>query len=564
MSNNLNRRDFLIGAGAGALAGLVSAPANAVARASRGPATVIYRNARVWTGIRSQPWSDAIALRGNRIVALGERASRSLATRNTRLIGLGGALVVPGMMDNHTHFIGGSKSLTQTDLLSTRTRQQFIDTIAKGAAALPAGRWLEGWGWDEQRWGGELPNHAWIDAFTRNTPVSIGRTDGHNLFLNSLALKLAGIDRNTPDPAGGEIARDAAGNPTGVLRDNAMDLVTKVIPAWSDAEIDAAVQLGIKNALSRGTTQCHGADMDFVTFDALRRARAKGETGLRFYPSVWAKDWEKLAEIIRREGRGDEWVRWGIVKAMADGALGSRTAYMDKPFANDPANRGLLIQPVAEMQGWCEGADRAGLQLEVHAIGTKAVDLTLDMFAAIARKNGWRDRRSRIEHAQHINLASIPRFRRQGVIASMQPYHAIDDGRWAAGPLGPDRIEGSWAFRSLLDSGATVTFGSDWPVAPVDPLGGIEAAVRRVTTDGKGMFGPSQRIKVAEALHAYTAANAFAGFQEGKLGSLTPGKLADLVVLDSDIFRIAPDRIGKTRVLRTIVDGKERYSSGAA
>jgi len=304
--------------------------------------------------------------------------------------------------------------------------------------------------------------------------------------------------------------------------------------------------------------------MDWITFDALRRARVRGETGLRFYPSVWTKRWEKLADIIRREGRGDDWVRWGIVKAMADGALGSRTAYMDKPFANDATNSGLLIQPVAEMHDWCEGADRAGLQVEVHAIGTKAVDLTLDMFAAIARKNGPRDRRARIEHAQHINEASIPRFRKQGVIASMQPYHAIDDGRWAAGPLGPDRIKGSWAFRSLLDSGATLTFGSDWPVAPVDPLGGIEAAVRRVTTDGKGVFGPAQRITVAEALHAYTAANAFGGFQEAKLGTLAPGKLADFVVLDSDIFRVAPERIGATRVLRTIVDGKERYADSAA
>jgi predicted amidohydrolase YtcJ len=509
-------------------------------------------------------WSDAVAISGNRIVALGKRASDSLATHNTRRVDLGGALVVPGMMDNHTHFIAGSKALTQVDLLSVKTRQQLVDTLAKGALALPPQRWLEGWGWDEQRWGGELPNRSWIDAVTPNTPVSIGRTDGHNLFVNSLALRLARIDRNTPDPAGGTIVRDADGEPTGVLRDNAMDLVTKVIPPWSEKDIDAAVQLGIAAALARGTTQCHGADMDWVTLDALRRARARGETGLRFYPSVWAKDWEKLADIIRREGRGDEWVRWGIVKAMADGALGSRTAYMDKPFANDPNNSGLLIQPVAEMHDWCEGADRHGLQLEVHAIGTKAVDLTLDMFAAIAKKNGARDRRSRIEHAQHINEGSIARFHRQGVIASMQPYHAIDDGRWAPGPLGPDRINGSWAFRSLLDSGATVTFGSDWPVAPIDPLGGIEAAVRRVTTDGKGVFGPGQRITVAEALHAYTAANAFAGFQEGKLGTLAPGKLADLVVLDSDIFRVAPERIGHTKVLRTIVDGKERYSSSAA
>ena len=565
MTNNLRRRDFLIGSGAGALVGLFITPANAVVRGGRGlAATTIYRNARVWTGERSHPWTDAIALRGNRIVALGERASRSVAARRTHVIDLGGAMVVPGMMDNHTHFISGSQMLTQIDLLSVKSRQQLVETVAKGAARLKAGRWLEGFGWDEQRWGGELPDRSWIDPVTPNTPVSIARTDGHNIFVNTVALKLAGIDRNTPDPAGGRIVRDSNGEPTGVLRDNAMDLVTKVVPAWSDADLDAAVQIGIRNALSRGTTQVHGADMDWITFDALRRARARGETGLRFYPSVWAKHWQKLADIIRREGRGDDWVRWGIVKAMADGALGSRTAYMDKPFANDPTNSGLLIQPIAEMQDWCEGADRAGLQVEVHAIGTKAVDLTLDMFAAIARKNGPRDRRSRIEHAQHINEGSIPRFRKQGVIASMQPYHAIDDGRWAAGPLGPDRINGSWAFRSLLDSGATLTFGSDWPVAPVDPLGGIEAAVRRVTTDGKGVFGAAQRITVAEALHAYTAANAFGGFQEAKLGTLAPGKLADFAVLDSDLFRVAPDRIGATRVLRTIVDGKERYADSSA
>ena len=273
---------------------------------------------------------------------------------------------------------------------------------------------------------------------------------------------------------------------------------------------------------------------------------------------------DKLADIIRREGRGDEWVRWGIVKAMADGALGSRTAFMDAPFANDPKNSGLLIQPIAEMQGWCEGADRAGLQLEVHAIGTKAIDLTLDMFAAIVRKNGPRDRRSRIEHAQHINPGSIGRFRRQGVIASMQPYHAIDDGRWAAGPFGPDRINGSWAFRSLLDSGATLTFGSDWPVAPVDPLGGIEAAVRRVTTDDKGVFGaasgsPSPRRSMLTPSPMPSAGSRRANWDRSPRASWP---IWWSWTATSSISR----RIGSGRpgVLRTIVDGKERYADSAA
>jgi len=557
--NIFNRRAFLIGAGASVFAGSIISPFAAAAQ-SMARANIIYRNGRVWTGLPAAPWSDAVAISGRYIVAIGEVAARALALPSTQIVDLQGAMVVPGMMDTHTHFVMGSRMLTQVDLLAVKTRDDFKNALAKGAAALPAGKWLEGSGWDEQRWGDDLPDRAWIDAVTPGTPVAIYRTDGHNLFVNSLALKLAGIDRNTPDPSGGTIVRRPDGEPTGVLRDNAMDAVNKVIPPPSEAEIDRAVQLGIAAGLSRGTTMVHGADMDWVTFDAFRRLRAKGDTGMRLYPSVWAKDHAKLAALIAKEGRGDDWLRWGLVKAMADGALGSRTAYMDKPFANDPTNSGFLIQPMEEMQAWCEGANRDGLQVEVHAIGTKAVDETLDMFDAIAAKNGPRDRRFKVEHAQHINPGSISRFAKSGVIASMQPYHAIDDGRWAAGPLGPDRIDGSWPFRSLIDAGATVAFGSDWPVAPLDPLGGIEAAVRRVTTDGKGMFGPGQRITLGEALRCYTANAAYAGFVEGKLGTIEPGKLADFVVLDRDLFAVTPENIAATKVLRTIVDGKERYT----
>jgi predicted amidohydrolase YtcJ len=298
--------------------------------------------------------------------------------------------------------------------------------------------------------------------------------------------------------------------------------------------------------------------MDWVTFDALRRARAKGETGLRFYPSVWAKDWAKLAGIIRREGRGDDWVRWGIVKAMADGALGSRTAFMDKPFANDPRNSGLLIQPVAEMQAWCEGADRAGLQVEVHAIGDRANAELLGIFERVAKKNGPKDRRFRIEHAQHLRSGDVPRFAGLGVVASMQPYHAVDDGRWAEKRIGLERCRTTYAFRSLLKSGATLVFGSDWDVAPLSPLAGIDAAVNRRTLDGKNPEGwiPEQKIAVADALRAYTSSAAWAAFEETDKGTLTEGKLADFVVLSRDPLSIPKLELDSIKVEATVVGGK--------
>ena len=523
----------------------------------------IYRNGRIWTGMPNVPWTDALAVAGDRIVALGQSA---LAGRSSRIVDLQGALVVPGFIDNHAHFTIGSMMLTQVDLQIVRTPQEFIAAIGAAARKLPPGKWLEGFGWDAERWGGELPSRQWVDAATGDTPISLSRSDGHSKFLNSAALRLAGIDRNTPDPAGGKILRDAKGEPTGILRDNALALVDRVVPPASDAEIDAAVKLGIARGLSRGVTQVHGCDLDWSAFDAFRRLRAKGETGLRFNSYVPAQDWERMAEIVRSEGRGDDWVRWGGVKAYVDGSLGSRTAFMDAPYADDPHNHGLIRQPREKLEEWIAGADAAGLQVASHAIGTAANELALDIYAAVAARNGARDRRFRIEHAQHLDARSIPRFKAQGVIASMQPYHAIDDGRWAERPLGADRLEGSWAFRSLIDAGATVTFGSDWPVAPLDPLTGIEAAVLRRTTDGKypDGFVPSQKVSVAEALTAYTAANAFAGFQDDRLGTIRPGNLADFVVLADNVLTIDPTKIAKTEVLRTVVGGIERFTSASA
>lgn len=525
-----------------------------------------YVNGRIWTGLSGVPLAGALGIKGDHIACVGKAATAARIGKATRVVDLKGAFVCPGFMDNHTHFLMGSQSLVQVQLLSVKTPQQLIDTVGAFARTLPAGRWMVGFGWDAERWGGELPNRQWLDAVSPDTPVFLQRTDGHIAVVNSLALKLAGIDRGTPQPVGGTIDKDAKGDPTGILRDNAVNPVTAIVPPPSQGEVDATMRQGIELGLSRGLTQVHNCDMDWEVFDSARRLRSRGETGLRFYNMAPLSQWEKLARLVREEGRGDDWVRWGGLKGMADGALGSRTALMRQHYANDEKNFGFALQSFDLFGEWVQGADRAGLQVTAHAIGDAAIDKVLDIFAATAKANGKRDRRFRIEHAQHIAPDAVARFGRQKVIACIHPYHAIDDGRWAGKVLNQEQLKGSWATRSLLDTGATVSFGSDWPVAPLDPLGGIEAAVLRRTTDGlqPGGFVPEQKIAAIEALKAYTIANAYAGFQEDRLGTIQPGKLADLTVLAQNVLDCDPATIAATQVLRTVVGGRERFTASTA
>ena len=420
---------------------------------------------------------------------------------------------------------------------------------------------MQGGSWDAELWGGELPDRSWIDPVTPDTPVAVQRLDLHMLALNSLALKLAGIDRDTPEVPGGVIVRDKQGNPTGILKAAAMDLVKRAIPAPTEADRETAVRKGIAHGLSKGVTQVHTTELDWKTHDALRRLRAKGETDMRFYSFLPLQDWAKVKALVDAEGRGDDWLRWGGLKLQYDGSLGSRTAMFYQPYDDAPDTKGIPIHKRADVQQWTDAADAAGLQITIHAIGDKANDEALDIFAAAAAKNGPRDRRFRIEHAQHLAPAAIARFARQQVIASMQPYHAIDDGRWAIQRVGAERLKGTYAFKSLLDAGAKVAFGSDWPVAPLDPLTGVAAAVLRQTIDGANPGGwlPEQKLTMAQALHAYTATNAYAGFQDDRIGRIAPGMLADFVVMDADLFAIDPARTGSTKVLHTIVNGTERF-----
>lgn len=520
-----------------------------------------YVNAVVWTGDRQYPRSDAIGLVGNRIVALGSAAVKAAIGRATRIIDLKGAFVTPGFIDNHTHFLIGSATLSQPDLLSAKTIDDFAARLGKAARARP-GKWILGGSWDEQRLGGQLPTRAWIDAATGDTPVAIPRTDLHMYLLNTAALKLAGITSKTADIAGGIIVRDTHGEPTGILKDNAKTLAERVFPVPTMAERQATMRDGIAHGLSHGFTQVHTPEpFDWTTYETARALRSKGETDLRFYCFVPIRDWKKMAAIVAAEGRGDDWVRWGGVKALADGSLGSRTAVFREPYSDAPDQHGVRVTSLADLSAFVMGADKAGLHVTTHAIGDLANDDVLDLYAATTRANGARDRRFRIEHAQHLSRSAIPRFAAQQVIASVQPFHAIDDGRWAVERIGTARLAGTYAFRSLIDSGATVTFGSDWPVGPLDALEGIYAAVTRETIDGKNPNGwlPTQKTTVEQALTSYTVNNAYGGFQGDRAGRIKLGYLADLTVLDSNLLTMPANKIKTARVLRTIVDGSERF-----
>lgn len=520
-------------------------------------------NARIWTGSGALPVPGAVGTKNGRFATLGTEAVKAACSKTTRIVDLQGAFVVPGLIDNHTHFVPGSLALERIDLIQAHTPTMLAHEVGAAAASMPADRWIQGWGWDAERWGGTLPDRSLLDAVVSDKPVALRRTDGHVMLVNSLALSLAGISRATPDPEGGVIVRDASGNPTGILKDLAIDLVERVIPPPGEPEIDRAVTRGIALALSKGITQVHGTDLDWAAFGAFRRLNARGEPGLRYYSLTPIEDWEKLSRIIETEGRGDDWVRWGGVKGLLDGSLGARTALFRAPYADNPTTRGITRLPPEQLQILVDAADRAGIQVACHAIGDDAVSILLDIFAATAARNGPRDRRFRVEHAQHVASDCIPRFQLQGVIASMQPYHAADDGRWALKPLGAKRLGDAWPIRSMLDHGAHVTFGSDWPVAPLDPVAGLAAAVFRQTIDGKqpGGFVPEQRISLAEALTAYTKANAYAGFQEDRLGMIAAGQLADFTVMDRDLFQCSVDDLAKASVLLTVVNGEERFKA---
>ncbi len=523
-------------------------------------------NGRLWTGNKSQPWVAALASRGERIVAAGSTDDvKKLIDSKTLVIDLQGKLALPGFIDGHTHFIEGGFHLLSVDLRDAPAPEEFSRRIGNHAAKLAAGRWITGGDWDHERWpGAALPTKDLIDRLTPNNPVFVSRLDGHMGLANSAALTMAGIKKETKDPLGGTIVRDPkTGEPTGILKDDAQSLVYRVIPEPTEAERDEALKASLAEAARFGVTSIQDIT-PWPDYDAYKRFRDASRLTVRVYARTPMSQWKRQADAIARQGAGDDWLRLGGLKAFMDGSLGSTTALFFEPFNDAPNTAGLMVDdniPEGKLKQNIKDADKAGLQCSVHAIGDRANNILLDYFEQVARENGARDRRFRIEHAQHLIPADIPRLSKLGVIASMQPYHAIDDGRWAEKRLGPVRIKSGYVFRSLLDTGATLAFGSDWYVAPLSPILGIHAAVTRQTIDGKNPRGwiPEEKITVEEAVRAYTASGAYAEFGEKNKGSFEFGKLTDLVVLSQDIFHIDPDEIQNTKVIHTIVGGRVVY-----
>jgi predicted amidohydrolase YtcJ len=524
-------------------------------------ANLVVINGRVWTGDSTYPWGEAIAIAGDRIVAVGTTAEiREKVTPSTQLIDAKGAMITPGFIDAHEHFNDGGFALASVQLRDAKSREEFIRRIAAFARTLPKGTWIRNGDWDHTNWGGELPTHAWIDSVTPDNPVWINRLDGHMNLANAAALAAGKVDRNTRDVEGGSIVRDAQGNPTGIFKDNAMSLIDAAQPPRSDAEWDRALDTAMTYVAARGVTSVHHMG-GWEGIAALRRAHAAGRLRTRIVAQVPLSEWARLRDTVKARGRGDEWLHIGGLKGFVDGSLGSHTAAMLAPFTDSPRDSGFFVTPPESLYAWTKAADAAGLQVMVHAIGDRAIRTQLDIFERVARENGARDRRFRIEHAQHIAPDDIKRFGALGVIPSMQPYHAVDDGRWAEKVIGPERAKGTYAFRSLLDAGATLAFGSDWFVAPPTPLEGILAAVARRTLDGKNPDGwvPEQKITVQEALRAYTSGSAFTGFQDTQLGTLRKGMLADFVLIDRDLTAASVDELAAARILKTFVGGRVVY-----
>jgi len=519
----------------------------------------------VWTGDVDVPTAEAIAISGGRIIAVGDSDGiRALAEPATDVIELAGRFAMPGFIDTHTHFLDGGFRLASVDLRDAATPEEFARRLAEHAGQLPPGTWILGGDWDHEMWGGELPDRAWIDEVTPEHPVFVTRLDWHMALANSKALELAGFDPGAPDPDGGEIVRDETGRPTGVFKDEAMTFLYAAVPEPTAAEQDSALSAAMRFAATLGVTGVH----DMGTWDGLaayERAKSRGALTLRVRAFVPLSTVGRLATFVdERGGTGDDMLSWGGLKGFVDGSLGSSTALFYEPYLDSPETSGLVMIGMDELADRVRAAEVAGLQVAIHAIGDRANAELLDLYQDLEREHGERDRRYRIEHAQHLRADDYERFAELGIIPAMQPYHAIDDGRWAERKIGPERARSTYAFHSLVVAGARPAFGSDWTVGPLNPLLGVYAAVTRQTLDGAHPDGwiPEQKLTVDEALTAYTHDAARAGFMEDRVGSLRPGMLADIVVLDRSPFDVEPGRIRELAVEMTIVGGETVFDRG--
>lgn len=541
-------------------------------------AQMVVLNAKVWSGVSAKPPSPAepeptaLAVFGGKFTAIGnDETMKAMIGPGTKIINARGRRLIPGITDSHTHIIGGGFQLGQINLREAKNKAEFIEIVSKAAKAAKPGEWLRGGRWSVESWEKpEAPTRHWLDPVTSDIPVLLSRMDGHSSLANTAALKRAGIDANgPPDPKGGEIERDPkTREPTGILKESAVELVAKLIPERTAEERYDALLRAMKHANSLGITSIHDMSMpeDIRVF---ARAEDSKALTLRIRCYVQSSDPQDWREFDKRLffPLNSEWIEIRGVKGYMDGSMGSRTAYMHEPFADSTADslhpRGQLTSladPPDEFAKLVTAVDAGKWQIAVHAIGDEGNHVLLDAYEAAQKANGKRDARHRVEHAQHLLLSDVPRFGKLGVVASMQPYHKADDGRYAEKAIGKDRLDGSYAYRQLVDSGALVVFGSDWPVVTMDPFAGIDSAVNARTLAGD-VWLPSHSLTLAEALYAYTAAPPKAIHRETTLGSVEVGKLADFVILRDDPFDSPATKLGEIKVWRTIVAGKVVYTA---
>ena len=551
---------------------IASLAAGSLAVAAERPAAdLIVEHARIWTVDATRPVAEAVAVLDGRIVAVGtDAAVHAWRGPRTRVVDAGGKRLLPGFNDSHVHFSDGGAALAAVQLNDVTSTAEFVRRIGAHAKSIPAEQWILAGNWDETKWSpAELPTRQLIDAVTPDNPVSLNRYDGHMVLLNSKALALAGITAATPDPPGGVIVHDARGEPTGALKDAAIGLLERIIPAPTPAERRRSIERSLHEAATLGVTSVQDMAVDYGDLAVYAALLGEGRLGTRIYvaPSIVAV--EDQAKLGIRQAFGGPSLRLGAVKGFADGSLGSRTAYFFEPFLDQPGNRGLLadtMQPLSRTREYLARADATGLQVCIHAIGDEAISTVLDLYAEVAKNGGARDRRWRIEHAQHMAAKDFERFAALKVIASVQPYHAIDDGRWAEARIGHARAARTYAFRTFREHGVRLAFGTDWPVAPLDPMLTLYAATTRATLDGRNPGGwfPEQKLSIEEAIEAYTLGSAYAEFQEHEKGTISPGKLADFVLLSEDVLHLPPAQLRRVRVLRTWVGGAEVYKATAA
>lgn len=537
------------------------------------PADMIVVNARVYTVNAQQAWAEAIAVRGGKIVAVGDNATiKGYQGKETKVIDAAGHLVLPGFTDCHIHFMEGSLGLTQVDLNAAGSVAEIQKRVKEYAESHPNEPWIEGMGWTYPTFKPSgLPDKKILDAVVADRPVFLSAFDGHSSWANSKALAMAGINRNTPDPPNGKIVRDEHGDATGALKEAAGDLISSKIPKPTRQQRLDALRKGIREANKVGLVRVHSAGGDFQYLDLYDELRKHGELSVRFYVAYFLDPPGLTADINQtidtaRKQYDDEWISGGVVKTMLDGVVEAHTAAMLQPYSDDPSQTGKLFWDVSQYQSAIADLDRRGYQIFTHAIGDKGVRTALDAYQHAAEVNHTKDARPRIEHIETINAQDIDRFGKLGVIASQQPLHSYPDedtlSIWARN-IGPERATRPWVWRSIAQKGGVLAFGSDWPVVTLNPWHGVQTAVTRQTREGEpaGGFVPLQRLSVEDTIRAYTLGAAFSGRREKTEGSLEPGKLADFIVLDRDLFKIEPSEISKTEVLLTAVGGKVVYES---